>query len=72
MSANNLEADWNSIRKSNTEFLINTLSIISPYGAEEKQVLLEAADLKTRADVLIALAQMELAAPDDGSGSKLQ
>jgi Lon protease-like protein len=32
-----------------------------PYGPEEKQALLEAADLKTRADVLVALAEMEQA-----------
>ncbi len=72
LSANQLEADWQSIRKSSNEFLVNILSIISPYGAEEKQALLEAPDLKTRAEVLIALAQMELAATDDGSGTKLQ
>jgi len=72
LRVNSLDADWSAIRNSSNEFLVNTLSIISPYGVEEKQALLEAADLKTRADVLIALAQMELAAPDDGSGTKLQ
>ena len=72
LNVNSLEADWNSIRKSSNEFLVNTLSIISPYGSEEKQALLEADNLKMRADVLIALAQMELAAPEDGSGTKLQ
>ena len=72
LGANQLEADWQSIRKSSNEFLVNTLSIISPYGAEEKQALLEAHDLKTRSEVLIALAQMELAATDYGSGTKLQ
>lgn len=72
LEANSLEADWSSIRNSSNEFLVNTLSTISPYGAEEKQALLEAKDLRTRAEVLIALAQMELAAPDDGSGTKLQ
>ena len=72
LKVNSLEADWSSIRKSSNEFLVNTLSIISPYGPEEKQALLEADNLKARADVLIALAQMELAAPDDGSGTKLQ
>jgi len=72
LKANSLDADWSSIRNSSNEFLVNTLSIISPYGVEEKQALLEAVDLKTRAQVLIALAQMELATPDDGSGTKLQ
>ena len=54
------------------ERLVNTLSILSPYGPEEKQALLEAPDLRSRAEVLVALAEMELAATDDGSGTSLQ
>ena len=53
------------------EFLINALSVMSPYGPEEKQALLEAADLKMRAEVLIALAEIELAS-NGGTGSTLQ
>ena len=64
-------ADWDSIQRSPTELLINTLSMISPYGPEEKQALLEAPDLKTRAEILMALAEMEIAAPDAGPGSSL-
>jgi uncharacterized protein len=67
-----MTADWESIERSPAELLVNTLSMISPYGPEEKQALLEAQTLKERADVLIALAQMELAAPEDGSGTSLQ
>jgi hypothetical protein len=48
------------------------LSILSPYGPEEKQALLEAPNLKERAEALVALAEMELASPDDGSGTSLQ
>jgi uncharacterized protein len=72
LEANNYRADWASIEKAPSEHLVNSLSIMSPYGPEEKQALLEAADLKTRADVLIALAEMELAAGDGGAGSTLQ
>ncbi len=72
LKANDLKADWDSIHRSSNEFLVNTLSMISPYGAEEKQALLEAPDLKTRAEVLVALAEMELASRDDGSGTTLQ
>ena len=71
LDTNRLKADWNAIQRSPNELLINALSVMSPYGAEEKQALLEAADLKTRADVLIALAEMELAA-SSGSGGTLQ
>jgi Lon protease-like protein len=70
--ANNLHADWDRINAASTERLVNTLSILSPYGAEEKQCLLEAPDLRARADALVALAEMELAARDDGSETTLQ
>ena len=70
--ANNLNADWERINGASTERLVNTLSILSPYGPEEKQCLLEACDLRARAEALVALAEMELAARDDGSGTSLQ
>jgi len=72
LDARKLSADWPSIERSPAELLVNTLSMISPYGPEEKQALLEASDLKKRAEVLMALAEMELATPEDGSGSSLQ
>jgi uncharacterized protein len=40
--ANNLNADWERINGATSERLVNTLSILSPYGPEEKQALLEA------------------------------
>jgi Lon protease-like protein len=72
LSANNLDVNWDRINSASNERLVNALSILSPYGPEEKQALLEAADLRTRAEALVALAEMELAARDDGSGSALQ
>jgi len=69
--ANNLNA-WKRINRASTERLVNILSILSPYGPEEKQCLLEARDLRARSEALIALAEMELAARDDGSGTSLQ
>jgi Lon protease-like protein len=72
LDSQNLKADWNSIERSGNEFLVNALSMMSPYGPEEKQALLEAKDLKTRAEILIALAKMQMAAPDDGSGTAIQ
>jgi Lon protease-like protein len=72
LEANNLSADWERINSAATERLVNTLAILSPYGAEEKQALLEAKDLCARAEALVALAEMELAARDDGSGTSIQ
>ncbi len=72
LSASNLNADWDRINGASSERLVNTLSILCPYGPEEKQALLEAPDLKSRAEALVALAEMELATRDDGSGTSLQ
>ena len=71
LDANRLEADWAAIQRASSEFLINALCVMCPYGPEEKQALLEAEDLKQRADVLVALAEMELAS-GGGTGSTLQ
>jgi len=35
--------------------------MMSPYGPAEKQALLEAPDLKTRAEILVAVTEIELA-----------
>jgi Lon protease-like protein len=61
LRANNLEADWDGIEKAPNEALVNALSMMSPYGTAEKQALLEAPDLKTRAEILVAITQIELA-----------
>lgn len=72
LEAQSMKADWAAIGRSGNELLVNTLSMLSPHGPEEKQALLEAKDLATRAQILIALAEMQLAAPDDGSGTAMQ
>jgi Lon protease-like protein len=72
LEARGLQADWSAIGKTSTETLVNSLAIASPYGREEKQALLEAADLKARAEMLVALAEMEIAAGTRGSGTTLQ
>ncbi len=69
LELNKMEADWPSIIRASSELLINALSMMSPYGPEEKQALLEATDLKSRADVLIALAEMELASGGSRGGT---
>jgi Lon protease-like protein len=73
LDARNLKADWSAVSKSSNESLVNSLSLASPYGPEEKQALLEASSLKARAEMLVALAEMELAAAGaGGSGTTLQ
>jgi uncharacterized protein len=71
LDANNLEADWDSISRAADCTLVNALSMMSPYGPAEKQALLEAADLKTRAETLVAITEIALAR-EMGTGSGLQ
>lgn len=61
LHANNLKTDWEGIEKAPNEALVNALAMMSPYGPAEKQALLEAPDLKTRAEILIAVTEIELA-----------
>lgn len=62
----NFELNWDEINKTGTADLVNFCCMVSPYGAREKQVLLEARSLETRAETLIALAEFEMA---KGSGA---
>ncbi len=72
LDANNLEADWSSVERASTTTLVNSLSMMSPYGPAEKQALLEAADLKTRAETLIAITEISLARESDDYERVLQ
>jgi Lon protease-like protein len=72
LKANNLKADWDGIENAPNEALVNALAMMSPYGTAEKQALLEAPDLKTRAEILVALTEIELAKKTSGSETPLQ
>lgn len=67
LEANDLKIDWKGIHEASNEALVNALSMMSPFASREKQALLEAPDLKTRAEILIAITEMDLARGDDGS-----
>ena len=62
--SSNLEIDWGSIDAAPTETLVNALAMMCPFGANEKQALVEAIDLKTRAETLVALAKIDMAGGD--------
>lgn len=64
-----LEANWDGVGAACNEVLVNALSMMSPFGPEEKQLLLEAPDLKTRADTIIALAERDVARCQGHKGS---
>ncbi|HBF32437.1 LON peptidase substrate-binding domain-containing protein [Rhizobium sp.] len=61
LDANKLEADWDSVQRASNLTLVNSLSMMSPFGPAEKQALLEAQDLKTRTETLIAITEIHLA-----------
>ncbi|CAO4154742.1 LON peptidase substrate-binding domain-containing protein [Methylorubrum aminovorans] len=60
IEANELQVDWAGIEEAPNEALVNALCMMSPFGVREKQAMLEAPDLKTRAEVLVAVTEMEL------------
>ncbi len=72
LEANNMSADWQEVQSVSTEVLVNTLSLLAPYPPREKQALLEAPDLKSRADVLVALTEMALAKSATGKSQTMQ
>jgi Lon protease-like protein len=72
LEANNLKVDWEGIENAPNEALVNALAMMSPYGAPEKQAMLEAPDLKTRAEILIAVTEMDLAKKRTSNDTGLQ
>lgn len=72
LKANKLKADWDGIEQAPNEALVNALSMMSPYGSAEKQALLEAPDLKTRAEILVAITEIDLAKKNTEGEPQLQ
>lgn len=72
LDANKLEADWESVERAGNRTLVNSLSMMSPFGPAEKQALLEAPDLKTRAETLVAITEILLARGGGDSDNMLQ
>ncbi len=72
LEANGLDADWESVSRAENATLVNALSMMAPYGPAEKQALLEAPDLRMRAETLIAITEMAMARDRDDFGPGLQ
>jgi uncharacterized protein len=72
LEANDMSANWDEVERVSTENLVNTLSQMAPYPALEKQALLEAPDLQSRADMLIALTELALNKQAKGKANTLQ
>jgi Lon protease-like protein len=72
VQAADVRVDWQGIEDAPNEALVNALCMMSPFGVREKQALLEAETLKTRAEVLIALTEIELARGGSNTDNTLQ
>ncbi len=72
LEANQMEADWDNVKETDTNQLVNALCMMSPYGSAEKQAMLEAESMAKRAETLIAITEFELAKTQDGAGGGLQ
>ena len=56
-----IELNWEEIERTGTADLVNFCCMVGPYGAAEKQALLEATTLEQRAETLIAMTEYEIA-----------
>jgi hypothetical protein len=64
-TVHNVDANWEAIQDTTTDQLVNALAMMCPFEPSEKQALLEARNLADRANVMVALLEMSLAANDD-------
>ena len=72
LEANNMTTNWDEVNSVSTEVLVNTLSLLAPYPPREKQALLEAPDLQSRAEVLVALTELALKKSLGGNTTRMQ
>ncbi|MEO0466900.1 MAG: LON peptidase substrate-binding domain-containing protein [Pseudomonadota bacterium] len=68
VARNQMNADWSAVEDAPIETLVNALCAGCPFSHLEKQALLEAEDLRGRAETLIALLEMDV----PGAGDALQ
>jgi Lon protease-like protein len=59
-----LSTDWDTLKDADDELLINSLSMLLEFGAEDKQALLEAPSLSTRRETLVTLLEFALRSGD--------
>lgn len=55
-----LSTDWSGLKEAEPEMLINSLAMLCPFSAEDKQALLEAPSLTTRRETMATLIQFAL------------
>ncbi len=68
--ANGIGADWNAVQNTTGEMLISSLAMICPLEPSEKQALVEAPDLPSRAKLLTTLLEMACLPQQDPDSAK--
>ena len=68
---NGINLDWEAIQGTGNELLVNSLSMTMPFQPREKQALLEAPDLAARAEILVAMSELDMA-QQSGTSTRLQ
>jgi Lon protease-like protein len=63
-------ADWTAVTASGDEPLVTALSMICPFGPEEKQALLEAPTIGRRTELLAALIEMAALTHNQGNAAR--
>ena len=64
--AQQLSADWDTLKEADDELLINSLSMMLDFDPEDKQALLEAPSLSTRRETLVTLIEYQLRGGNEG------
>ena len=68
LQQNSIEVEWKAVTALPDEQLVVSLAMTCPFEPNEKQALLECPNLADRSQVLTALLEMALLAPETGDG----
>ena len=67
----NIDASWETVEATPNDRLITSLAMTCPFGPNERQALLEASDLTSRAEMVITLLEMALLDSGGESGASI-
>ena len=72
LDAHEMAVEWSHFEAATNETLVDGLAMMSPCGPREKQALLEAPDLATRAALLVAITERALGSGGSDGSKPLQ
>lgn len=72
LDARGMETDWGRLQRADGETLVNALAMTCPFDPRERQALLEAADVRERAELLTSLLAMGGLTAHEAAPSSMQ